>query len=197
MIRRTNFILMAVFVALLTIVFVVRRDYTARNVQLLPGMVDRVSYPALSATTLFANGTIMQPPVPGTIVRGFAPLPYRATPEDARRAGEELHSPITPVDSAAAVTRGAAVFATRCAPCHGTTGTGDGLVAQRGFPPPPSLFAESAMKLKDGQMFHIITFGQKNMPSLASQVRRDDRWNVIAYIRSLQSQYSASTLSIK
>jgi mono/diheme cytochrome c family protein len=35
-------------------------------------------------------------------------------------------------------------------------------------------------------MFHILTYGQKNMPSYASQVSEDDRWKAILYVRSLQ-----------
>ena len=47
-------------------------------------------------------------------------------------------NPFKPADRAA-VERGAVVFDTYCVPCHGTTGEGDGLVVQRGFPAPPSL----------------------------------------------------------
>ncbi len=46
------------------------------------------------------------------------------------------------------------------------------------------------MKMKDGQIFHVLTFGQNNMPSYASQLSREDRWNVITYVRSLQKQAS-------
>ncbi len=41
--------------------------------------------------------------------------------------------------------------------------------------------------MKDGQLFHVLTYGQNNMPSYASQITRQDRWNVIAYVRSLQA----------
>ena len=60
------------------------------------------------------------------------------------------------------------------------------IAAMRGFPPPPSLLADQAVRLADGQIFHIVTYGQKNMPSYAAQVPLDDRWRVIAYVRSLQ-----------
>jgi mono/diheme cytochrome c family protein len=43
------------------------------------------------------------------------------------------------------------------------------------------------MNLKDGQIFHIITYGQKNMPALAAQVLREDRWKAALYIRSMQA----------
>lgn len=62
-----------------------------------------------------------------------------------------------------------------------------GPVAQRGYPPPPSLLAEHAQKMKDGQLFHILTYGQNNMPSYAGQLSRDDRWNVVLYVRTLQA----------
>ncbi len=89
---------------------------------------------------------------------------------------------------AKAVARGAVVFANFCQPCHGPTGKGDGLVVAKGYPAPPSLSADNAKKIKDGQIFHILTYGQKNMPSYAAQLSSDDRWNAIAYIRSLQAQ---------
>jgi hypothetical protein len=65
---------------------------------------------------------------------------------------------------------------------------GDGTIAKRGFPPPPSLLADKAKNIKDGQMFHIMTYGQANMPSLVSQVLPLDRWRVIKYVRSVQKQ---------
>ena len=80
------------------------------------------------------------------------------------------------------------MFANYCAVCHGLAGLGNGTVTQRGVPPPPSLLAEHAQKMREGQMFHALTFGQNNMPSYASQLTREDRWNVIAYLRVLQAQ---------
>ncbi len=61
------------------------------------------------------------------------------------------------------------------------------MVAKRGFPPPPSLVLEHAIKMKDGQMFHVATLGQGNMPGHAAQISRDDRWHVINHIRTLQA----------
>jgi mono/diheme cytochrome c family protein len=43
------------------------------------------------------------------------------------------------------------------------------------------------LKIRDGQMFHILTYGQNNMPSYAAQIDRQDRWKVIAYVRTLQA----------
>jgi hypothetical protein len=61
-------------------------------------------------------------------------------------------------------------------------------MVERGVPPPASLTADKAVQMKDGELFHIITFGQRNMPSLESQLSREDRWKVILHLRSLQQK---------
>ena len=35
-------------------------------------------------------------------------------------------------------------------------------------------------------MFHVLTFGQKNMPGYAAQITTDDRWKAILHVRELQ-----------
>ncbi len=98
------------------------------------------------------------------------------------RAGEELKNPFPPLDTARRE-RGTTVFANFCQCCHGPLGLGNGPVALGGFPPPASLQAERAVQMKDGQMFHVLTYGQGNMPSVAAQLSDDDRWSVILYVR--------------
>jgi mono/diheme cytochrome c family protein len=155
------------------------------NVELFPDMAHSPRANAFSANAVFADGKTLQAPPDGTIPRGYPPLHYTAPPQDAPRAGQELVNPIAP-DDARALARGEQVFVSFCTPCHGAGGRGDGPVAQRGVPPPPSLLADKAVALRDGQIFHILTYGQNNMASYASQISREDRWRVIRYVRSLQ-----------
>jgi hypothetical protein len=42
--------------------------------------------------------------------------------------------------------------------------------------------------MKDGQMFHVLTYGQKLMPSHASQLPPHERWRLIKYVRRLQER---------
>jgi mono/diheme cytochrome c family protein len=173
--------------------WVARRDPTRPNLDFFPDMARSVRYNAFSPNPNFADGKTLQRPVPGTIARGFLPLHYEGTPADAARAGEELHNPFSSADPRA-VERGAAIFANFCLPCHGAAGKGDGPVVFRGYPAPPPLASEHALQLKDGQMFHILTYGQRNMPPYAAQISRDDRWKVILYVRSLQKQATLRTM---
>lgn len=184
-----NGVLAMVLAVIVTAGWLLRANSARPNFEFMPDMAHSARYNAYSANPVLATGETLQAPAPGSIPRGDPPLHYAATPQDALRAGEELVNPV-PLNSANARQRGATVFANFCAECHGADGRGMGPVAQRGFPPPPSLFAPRALGLKDGQMFHILTYGQNNMPSYAGQISRQDRWNVIVYLRSLQRPVS-------
>ncbi len=171
--------------------FLIRPQRSRPNVEFLPEMVRTAAYKAYSANPNFPDGKTLQQPPPDTIPRGFHSVDYPATEAGAIRAGEELANPYK-FENLAAFTRGGSVFRTWCLPCHGATGRGDGAVPMRGFPAPPPLNSEKTIALKDGRMFHILTYGQKNMPSYASQVSEDDRWKAILYVRSLQRSAQAT-----
>ncbi len=179
-----NATLFILTVALLSLNWILRSDPADRNFEFLPDMVESVPYDSFAANPNFKDGSTLRMPVAGTVIRGYPPLHYAATEVDAKRAGRELVSPA--VTRKEALGRGAAVYANFCETCHGPEGKGDGRTAQRGVPAPPSLLAPNALALRDGQMFHILTHGQANMASYASQIERDDRWRVIAYVRILQ-----------
>lgn len=152
------------------------RDY-------LPEMAYSLAAESYAADPAFGSGGVLQTPPDGTIARGASPLHYLATPADALRAGLELSAP--PIDQQA-LRRGATLFQTFCATCHGDTGVGNGPVVARGFPPPVSLLAPHARDMKDGQIFHVLTYGQLNMPPYASQIDTVDRWRIVAHVRQLQ-----------
>jgi mono/diheme cytochrome c family protein len=182
-----NTILFIIVIALFSLHWVLRSDPSRRNIEVMPDMAQSPAYASFGANQNFRDGMTLRGPVPRTVVRGRMPLHYVATPADALRAGRELRSPFAPND-AKVLARGKFVFETYCMTCHGVHGTGDGTVAQRGYPTPASLLAPRAVQMADGQLFHVLTYGQNNMPSYAAQVGREDRWRVIAYVRSLQGR---------
>ncbi len=168
------------------------RDMSRTNMEYMPDMAYSEAYESFSRNPIFPDGITLQAPPPGTVVHGRPPLEYDASAHDAERAGRELTSPIDPKDKIS-LQHGAEAFGVFCQPCHGPTGDGDGPVARRGFPPPPSLFSEHSMGLKDGRIFHIISFGQGNMPGYASQIPPRDRWEIVTYLRQLQARAAASS----
>ncbi len=179
-----NTLLLLLTIALLSLNWLMGIDPAKRNIDVLPNMVQSIPYDSFARNPNFADGKTLRQPVPGTVIRGLLPLHYAATPADSQRAGRELASPLAGRKDA--VARGAVVYANFCETCHGPAGKGDGRVAQRGFPMPASLLSPRALQMPDGQIFHVLTYGQGNMPSYAAQIAREDRWAVIAYVRTLQ-----------
>lgn len=160
--------------------------------EVLPQMARTVRYNAFEANPVFPDSVNLRLPPEGAIPRGFPPLHYGTAPEEALRAGEELRNPFDPADDKA-LTPGADRYAVFCQPCHGLEGRGDGVIGQRGYPPPPPLVSERAVGLADGKMFHIITYGQASMPSHAAQIPRDDRWKIILHVRQLQRHHAPAS----
>ncbi len=181
-----NLLLLAMLGAVVGLAFALTPDHRRPNLEFLPDMVDQPRFGATEPNPYFPDGKTLRKPVDGTVARGAAPLRYEPSPEEAVKAGEELVSPFLPADHEPASARGRVLYARFCVPCHGETGVGDGPVALRGFPPPASLLAEKARDLADGRIFHILTYGQGNMPGYATQITREDRWRVILFVRSLQ-----------
>jgi mono/diheme cytochrome c family protein len=176
-----------------------RADPARRNLEFVPDMANGPAYETQAANPVFPDGKTLQAPPPGTIARGYLPLavdglpldvttPYKELAPEQVAAWDRLAAPaLDPEAAAAARARGAFVFENFCAVCHGAGGPEGGPVTKRGVPPPTPLTGDGARAKSDGRLFRILTAGEGNMPSYATQVAREDRWNVILYVRSLQN----------
>jgi mono/diheme cytochrome c family protein len=180
-----NWTLLVGLIVVMACSFALRPNPTTPNPDIITDMGRSAAYASFSPNPVLPEGKTLQTPVPGTLPRGYTRLHYTGTPEDALRAAAELTNPLDP---GVAKRRGTVVYQNFCTPCHGPSMRGDGPVPLRGYPAPPNLRGEKSMGLAEGQMFHILTFGQKNMPSHASQLSVNDRWSVISYVRSLQDE---------
>jgi mono/diheme cytochrome c family protein len=129
---------------------------------------------------------------------------YRHTPL-ARAAAPKLPPGIVATDdapiSAPPVTptllaRGQQRFDIYCAPCHGRLGDGNGMVAQRGFPAPPSYHIDRLRDVPSQHFYDVITQGYGAMYSYADRVAAPDRWAIAAYIRALQRSQDAKLAEV-
>lgn len=87
--------------------------------------------------------------------------------------------------------RGKERYDIACAPCHGFTGEGDGMVVQRGFPAPPSYGIQRLREAPVGHFVNVMARGYGIMYPQAERVKPEDRWAIAAYIRALQLSQSA------
>jgi mono/diheme cytochrome c family protein len=190
---RLELLLCALMAASLTVAFSIGRDVSQPNwAPVVEGqMAHSPAYDAFALNPNFPDGLTLRLAPAGTIARGQMPFPYKATPEDALLAGLKLKNPFSSRDERR-LARGSEVFTHFCQVCHGPFGQGDGSVILGGFPAPPSLSAQRAIGMPDGQMFHVLTRGQGRMPSVAPQLSPEDRWSAILYVRQLQQSEGPS-----
>jgi mono/diheme cytochrome c family protein len=157
-------------------------------------MHDQPKHKPLSASDFYTTDhRSARPPVPGTVARGHLDddSPYYTGKEGALPT-ETLPVALTPE----LLQRGQVRFQTFCAPCHGRTGRGDGMIVQRGFKPPPSLHVDRLRAAPVGYFYDVMTHGFGAMADYASQVPVADRWAIAAYVRALQLSQHASLADV-
>lgn len=91
-----------------------------------------------------------------------------------------------PAMAQALLERGQQRFEIYCAPCHGLSGQGDGIVVSRGFPRPPALTEARLISAPDAYLLQVIAQGHGQMFGYAARVAPADRWAIVAQIRALQ-----------
>ena len=146
-------------------------------------MADQPRLDPMEATDQFADGKGSRPLINGTVPRGGRTINnsvYAVTAPGP--AAAVFPFPLTRAD----LERGQAQFNIFCALCHGPTGEGDGMIVQRGFPRPPSLYLQRLRDTKPGHFYNVITHGYGAMYSYNDRIEPDDRWRIAGYIRALQ-----------
>jgi len=156
-------------------------------------MHDQPKYIPLRESSFFSDSRSARPPVEGTVARGQLrddDLLYTG-----KVGGQDSTTFPSPVD-ASTMARGRQRFDIYCSPCHGRTGQGDGMVVLRGYRRPPSFHQDRLRTAPVGHFFDVITNGFGAMPDYAAQIRAEDRWAIIAYVRALQLSEHATAADV-
>jgi mono/diheme cytochrome c family protein len=180
-----NVVLAVALIITVGVNWYVRRPAARPNMELAQTMARDPGFNTFDPNVNFSNGMTLRTPVAGTIPRGFPPLGFGPSVVEGMRAGNELVNPFSP-DDRAALERGRVVYSRYCELCHAADGKGAGPVSEHGFRAPPTLHRPFARQMKDGQIFHLVTFGRGAMPGHAGQIPVNDRWKVVLYVRVLQ-----------
>lgn len=148
-----------------------------------------------AASPLWDDGKGSRPPPPGSVPIAVGDLAKTSSGRrgrdelDARAAAESASAP--PAVDRALLQRGQSRFDVYCSPCHSIVGDGDGMIARRGFPHPPTFHQARLRDAPDRHFYDVITQGYGVMPSYADRVTPQDRWAIVAYIRALQLSQNA------
>jgi REP element-mobilizing transposase RayT/mono/diheme cytochrome c family protein len=153
-----------------------------------PDMANQPKAKPLSQSDFFSNGTSARQPPPYTVVRGE---PHN---DAAFYTGLTNGTYVTQLPmklTAELLSRGRERYEAICAECHDRTGSGNGMVVQRGFPQPPSYHVDRLRNAPIGHFYDVIANGYGVMYSYADRVEPEDRWAIAAYIRALQLSHNA------
>jgi mono/diheme cytochrome c family protein len=152
-------------------------------------MHNQPKYRGLRASVFFADGSSARPAVEGTVARGTL------QEDEAFFTGKIDKVDVKELPFAVdehVLDRGQERFTIYCTPCHDATGSGHGMVVQRGYRQPPSFQIDRLRQAPAGHFFDVITNGFGAMPDYKPQTSPRDRWAIVAYIRALQlSQHAA------
>ena len=153
-------------------------------------MHDQPKYIPLRPSSFFDDGRSARPIPEGTVARGHLNADtafYTGKGPDGKYV-DRFPFPITKQ----VLLRGQDRYNIYCTPCHDRLGTGNGVVARRGFRHPPSYHIDRLRQAPNGYIFDVITNGFGAMQDYAAQLSPADRWAVIAYERALQLSQNAT-----
>jgi mono/diheme cytochrome c family protein len=161
-------------------------------------MDSQPKYKAQRENPFFADNRATRPAIDGTVAVGDA------RDDDKFYKGKEGDAwtrtfPSQVALDEATMDRGRQRFGIYCTPCHGQVGQGDGMVAKRAdslaqgtWIPPTNVNQEYLRQMPVGELFNTISNGVRNMPGYAPQIKTEDRWAIIMYVRALQRSRSGS-----
>lgn len=168
------------------------------RIHLIQDMDSQPKYKAQRENSFFADNRADRPVIDGTVA------------VDEERADDHFYKGKVGADWArtfpsqialndATMDRGRQRFGIYCTPCHGQVGQGDGMVAKRAdqlaqgtWVPPSNITQENLRNMPVGELFNSITNGVRNMPGYGPQIKTEDRWAIIMYVRALQRSRSGS-----
>jgi len=179
--KRTSNILIAAAVVSGAMLSACGKDNRKPGKHYMPDMVESRAY------EFYSERLSTLKPVDGTVKRGEL-LPYHLKAADTALANA-VKNPL--ILTKADLEEGKRLFNIYCAICHGSKLDGNGPLYNGGAGPyvaaPANLASGAKASYTEGRLFHVMTFGYNAMGSYASQLDREQRWKVAAYIRSVQN----------
>lgn len=186
-----------------------RGDKSSRTpIEIFPDMDHQPKLQPQHPSPLFADGRAARQPVPGTIPLGynlkgsylqpgaannnqnstFPNVPdYKHTGKLGEVYGDGLPVDVTP----AFLKRGEERYHIYCSVCHDASGSGAGVVKQYGLVTIASLLDQRIVDQPDGQIYNTITHGKNTMGAYGPNIAVEDRWAIVAYVRTLQRARNA------
>lgn len=159
-----------------------------------PDMTYSRAYDAYTYNPNFADSQSSRLPVPGTVARGHE------LPDHLQEGDTNAYKGFTTTMrfSEGELSEGKRLYDIYCGICHGQKLDGQGpLFASGKFASMPANFKDAKyLGMSVGMMYAAIKFGKNAMGSYASQLDVKQRWQVIAYIKKVQSENGGAAFAM-
>lgn len=132
-------------------------------------MMEQKRADTYGTTTAFDDGMVM-----------------RAPPKFTRAIGADDDDAPPPAMTRDAIVRGRERYETLCAACHGVAGDGDSVVATKMKRRPPDFTEPRLMALSAREIHDVARDGYGLMPSYATKLDAEERWEVAYYVLALR-----------
>ncbi len=195
-----NLMLVAALLTMIPLALIAKHRHVLHGnrtrLSVIPDMDKQPRFTAQEPNGFFADGRSARSEPAGTVARG------------ALMADDRLHRGLDgdnwvsdfPMDlDAELLARGRERYDIFCAPCHGYSGHGDGMVNERAMAlaegtwiPPTNLHDRVVRERPVGHLYNSITEGIRRMPAYGPQIATEDRWAIVAYLRALQLSQNAN-----
>ncbi|MBA9079010.1 c-type cytochrome [Rufibacter quisquiliarum] len=164
------------------------QDTQDPGLEYAPDMYYPVSYEPLKQlegnnNAINPGGLNMRVPAANTIARGKLGFYTHISKDSAEVAGRELSNPLRANQKN--LEEGKVLYLRFCSPCHGDSGTGDGLVGAK-FKGVPNYTQGRYAALPAGHIYHVIVNGRGRMMPHGTQVNPEERWKIVMYVQQLQ-----------
>ncbi len=149
-------------------------------------MMNQERFNAQQVNPFFEDGRSMREPVTGTISRGGL---RHDTVLFEGKDDDDNYVDTNPMEiTRDFLYRGKEQYEIFCQACHGGTGDGRGIIMTGGYGyvPAPTFHRSDSYEMSEGELYSSIANGIRSMPAYNTQIKVEDRWAIVAYIRALQ-----------
>ncbi len=103
----------------------------------------------------------------------------------AQASSDNLVNPLA--GNSASITEGKKIYESMCVICHGDKGKGNGAAGVSLSPRPANFLAIAVRNESDGNIFWKLSEGNPPMAAYKSILTETQRWQLVNYIRQLES----------
>lgn len=181
------FVLSFIIACILVVAIFGSRGKTSRKppIELFPDMDRQNKVRPQTPSAFFADGRVSRLPVEGTVSRQshFLDVPANT----GMQTGTTNFVAVNPIPiTNQLMAQGQQRYNINCAPCHSKVGDGNGVTKKFGMAVVANLHDPRIVQMTDGELFYVITHGRNLMGPYGPNMRPEERWAVVAYVRALQ-----------